>query len=242
MSFTTQLVNVDNTITMSSLEIAELTGKEHRNVMADIRKMLDDLELTAADFSAAVEYEVNNGAKRSREIFNLTKELTITLVAHYSHKACNLVVKRWLELEEANKAKLPNFNDPAEAAIAWANEYKAKKAALQVIEEQKPAVSFANAISTSKNGLTLLETSKMFNTGRTRFCELLREHNYINQDNLPYQRWIDNGCFTVKAIVTDISGWYKRAGTSTLVTGKGQRMLFDKHFSHVDNEKTRKLK
>ena len=238
MNFTTQLVNVDNTLTMSSLEIAELTGKQHKNVLADIRKMLSDLEIDSAEFSA--QYKDTTG--RQLLMFNLTKELTITLVAHYSHKACNLVVKRWLELEEANKAKLPNFNDPAEAAIAWANEYKAKKAALQVIEEQKPAVSFANTISTSKNGLTLLETSKMFNTGRTRFCELLRKHNYINKDNIPYQQWIDNGCFTVKAIVTDISGWYKRAGTSTLVTGKGQRMLFDKHFSHVDNEKTRKLK
>ena len=37
---------------MSSLEIAELTGKEHRNVMSDIRKMLDELSIDAAKFSA----------------------------------------------------------------------------------------------------------------------------------------------------------------------------------------------
>ena len=37
---------------MSSLEIAELTGKEHRNVMSDIRKMLDELNIDAAMFSA----------------------------------------------------------------------------------------------------------------------------------------------------------------------------------------------
>lgn len=30
-------------LTMSSREIAELSGKEHRNVMADIRKMLVEL-------------------------------------------------------------------------------------------------------------------------------------------------------------------------------------------------------
>lgn len=238
MQLTTQLVEASNTLTMSSLEIAELTGKRHDNIMADIRKMMLDLELNAPEFSGTQSYGNNN----TREIFNLTKELTITLVAHYSHKVCNLVVKRWLELEEENKAKIPNFNDPAEAAIAWAAEYKAKQAALKVLDEQKPAVKFATALNTTKNGLTLLETSKMFGMGRTRFCELLREKKYINHDNLPYQQWIDNGCFTVKSVVSDISGWYKKAATSTLVTGKGQRMLFDKHFSHVDNPDTRKLK
>ena len=38
--------------TMTSREIAEITGKRHDNVMADIRKMLADLGLTSADFSA----------------------------------------------------------------------------------------------------------------------------------------------------------------------------------------------
>ena len=41
-----------NVKSMSSLEIAELTGKEHKNVMADIRKMLEDLNVLAADFLA----------------------------------------------------------------------------------------------------------------------------------------------------------------------------------------------
>lgn len=39
-------------VTMSSREIAELSGKDHKNVLADIRKMLTQLDLAAADFSA----------------------------------------------------------------------------------------------------------------------------------------------------------------------------------------------
>ena len=35
--------NENEPLTMSSREIAELTGKQHKNVMADIRNMLDEI-------------------------------------------------------------------------------------------------------------------------------------------------------------------------------------------------------
>ena len=46
-----KLMKMTGTMTMSSLEIAELTGKRHDNVLTDVRKLLEELSLHAPDFS-----------------------------------------------------------------------------------------------------------------------------------------------------------------------------------------------
>ena len=85
----------EDKITMNSLEIAELTGKRHDNVMTDIRSMLEELELNAPDFSGAQTYNNNN----TRTVYSLDKELTLTLVSGYSVKMRHAIIKRWQELE-----------------------------------------------------------------------------------------------------------------------------------------------
>ncbi|WP_371857129.1 MULTISPECIES: Rha family transcriptional regulator [Pseudomonas] len=80
---------------MSSVEIADLTGKLHKNVLADIRAMLADLELSSADFSA--QYKDSTG--RSLPCFQLDREMTDTLLTGYSAKMRLAVVRRWRELE-----------------------------------------------------------------------------------------------------------------------------------------------
>lgn len=115
--------------TMSSREIAELTGKEHKNVMADVRKMLSDLGLSTADFSAVYKDQ----QLIERPCFNLPKRETLILVSGYSVELRARIIDRWEELERQQAARavtLPNFTDPAAAAIAWAAEYQAKQAAM----------------------------------------------------------------------------------------------------------------
>ena len=82
--------------TMSSREIAELTGKEHRNVLRDIRTMLDELKINVLSFE-----RVYFDAKNERRIeFLLPKDLTITLVSGYNVTMRHRIVTRWMELEE----------------------------------------------------------------------------------------------------------------------------------------------
>lgn len=82
-------------LTMSSREIAELTGKEHANVMRDIRGMLEELGEDVLRF----EDIYSDAYGRGQPCFNLPKDLTITLVAGYNTKVRHAIVTRWQELE-----------------------------------------------------------------------------------------------------------------------------------------------
>ena len=50
---------------------------------------------------------------------------------------------------------LPNFEDPVEAALAWAEQYKEKQLALQKIEEDKPKVEYYNEMVENRDYFTI---------------------------------------------------------------------------------------
>ena len=82
-------------ISMTSLEIAELTGKDHKNVLVDIRNMLDSLEIPLVEFSE--QYEDSIG--RTLPCFNLPKRETLILVSGYSTLVRAKIIDRITELE-----------------------------------------------------------------------------------------------------------------------------------------------
>ena len=84
--------------TMSSLEIAELTGKEHRNVMRDIRTMLTELHGEGGVLSFEHTH-TNPQNGQSYPIFKLPKRESLILVSGYSVAMRAAIIDRWQELE-----------------------------------------------------------------------------------------------------------------------------------------------
>lgn len=81
--------------TMSSLEIAELTGKEHPKVMADISRVLDEVEINPAVFRCIKKDSRN----RNQSVFNLPRRECDLVIAGYSAKYRLAIIDRWQELE-----------------------------------------------------------------------------------------------------------------------------------------------
>ena len=83
-------------VTMTSSEIADLTGKEHKNVIRDIRTMLDELKEDGSDLSHVQEVKDVRGYTAC---FKLHKRETLILVSGYSTELRARIIDRWQELE-----------------------------------------------------------------------------------------------------------------------------------------------
>jgi len=211
--------------TMSSLEIAELTGKRHDHVMTDISKMLNELNLNAPDFSGTQKYGNNN----TREIFNLDEELSLTLVSGYNVKMRNAIIKRWHELEVNEK---PLSLEEMTLRVIEGQQNKILQLENK-IEADKPLTTFGKAVSQSVgtclvgDWIKAIDDSGDIKIGRNKAFRWLREQKYLLKDNMPRQKYIDSGLFEVKENLV-ITGTRTFPAFTTLLTGKGQMVLAGK--------------
>ena len=88
---------------MSSLEIAEITGKNHKHVLRDIQKMLKELGLEEGpDLGSPIQWvetKYLTAQNKALPMVILDKRRTFTLLSRYSFKLADLIVGRWVELE-----------------------------------------------------------------------------------------------------------------------------------------------
>lgn len=92
---------------MTSLQIAEITGKTHSNVMRDIRNILEQLE-DRRQFSFELSSRpqpMPNGGSKEVSCYILTKKDCLLLASGYDANLRAKIINRWEELEE-NKREL----------------------------------------------------------------------------------------------------------------------------------------
>lgn len=164
-------------LTMSSREIAELTGKEHKNVLADIRKMLSDLEIGSADFSA----DAPDAYGRAQPGFALPKDLTLTLVAGYSVKLRKRIIDRWMQLEEM--VARPQFVlDPSDPKVMLAcfdylqKQVQEKDAIIAVQAEQ---VKKLDRLEGAKGSMCISDAAKTLGVGRDELFRFMEGRRWI---------------------------------------------------------------
>lgn len=94
---------------MTSLQIAEITGKPHNDVMKAIRKMEPAWQkVQGGNFSLMQEeVDTNNGGHKMRPYYSLNKEECLYIATKFNDEARAKLIKRWKELEEQSKPSVP---------------------------------------------------------------------------------------------------------------------------------------
>lgn len=82
--------------TMSSLEIAKFTEKDHKEVLRDIRKMFNELGVGERSFARSYISEQN----KSLPCYELPYDETMILLTGYSTKLRAKVVREWSSMKE----------------------------------------------------------------------------------------------------------------------------------------------
>ena len=89
--------------TMTSLEIAELTGKSHSHLMRDIRNMEPAWEKVNGTKFGLVDYRDKKG--ESRPYYQLTKTECLYIATKFNDEARAKLVLRWQQLELAEQER-----------------------------------------------------------------------------------------------------------------------------------------
>ena len=238
--------------TMSSLEIAKLTGKPHNDVLKAIRAMEPAWEKVNGGNFSRVEYKDAKG--EMRPCFELTKTECLYVATKFNDEARAKLVIRWEELEKKSREgliALPNFTDPAEAAMAWAKEYREKKvlaienqslhkeivrleqdnsnlaAEVQVLSDDK---NYLDLIMRSRSLMTVTQIAQDYGMSAKAMNQILANMGIQYKNNgqwILYSKYKDGGYVSSRSIDITRSNGMPDPVMQTEWTQAGRRFLYE---------------
>lgn len=223
---------IHDTDRMSSLEIAELTGKRHDAILRDIRNLLKQ-GVSAHNF---VETSYRDKSNRQSPCFELTKKGCLILASGYDAVLREKIIDRWEQLElEKRKPQTPQTYLEALKALVSSEEEKQRlaqeKQQLEAeIEQQQaaPKVNYYDTHLQSVNTLTTTQVAKEIGMNAEKLNSKLKELGiqYKQSDQwllkAPYDRW---GMHDVRTNIFTSERGNTHTNTYTVWTQKGRRFI-----------------
>lgn len=99
-----QIFNQENsTKTMTSKEIAELTNKLHKNIIQDIKNLIEKGAIGELNFQLSSYKSEQN---KELPMYKLDFKATMTLITGYDAKRRSLIINRWIALETGEETPI----------------------------------------------------------------------------------------------------------------------------------------
>ena len=226
---------------LDSREVAEMVGKQHNDLLKDIRRYVQQLsegKISHTDFFTESQY--TDKSNRQKPCYLVTKKgcefiahkLTGVKGTEFTAKYIN----RFHEMEDTIKTQLPQGNDLIALAVIEAQKMIAERD--KQIERMKPKEIFADAVSASETSILVGDLAKLLkqngvDIGQKRLFDWLRANGYLIKRkgadwNMPTQKSLELGLFEIKES-THIGGNGCNVTTRTpKVTGKAQIYFINK--------------
>lgn len=161
MEISIRKINEKKIPAVTSLQVAEAFGKEHRHVLRDIRSVMEKCSesFTQPNFGLS-EYADSTG--RILPMYILSKDGLMMVTMGYTTPGAMAIKESYIaefnrmEEELRNRVPgLPNFDNPALAARAWAEQYERR----QIAEAQRDEAIRTKAQIGSKREATAMATA-----------------------------------------------------------------------------------
>ena len=175
-----------NTVTMSSREIAELTGKQHKDVIRDIRVMRKALDVDGADLRHL--HEVKDGRDYTAE-FRLDRVLTETLLTGYRISLRHRVVTRLGELESVSRQFVTVPQTLPEALRLAADQAEQNLQLQAVIQKQTPKVEALNRLAKSHGDVCITTAAQLLGIRPTNLFAWLNQNRWIHR-RTAHSSWV----------------------------------------------------
>lgn len=196
-----QLAAISKTgaVTMTSREIAELTGSSHDSVLKTVRRLNAEGVVSGNE----TPYQHPQNGQMYYE-YRMSFRDTMVVVSGYSAELRAKIIDRWQELEVATAPQLPQtFAQALRLAAEQAETIEAQ--ALQ-IEAAKPAIAFVdNYVTASTGSKGFREVCKLLKANEAEFRQFLSDKKIMYQLGrawTPHAAHLDAGRFEVKTGTT----------------------------------------
>lgn len=221
---------------LDSREVAEMVGKEHKELLRDIRRYCEQLgesKIALTDFFTESTYKTEQNktmpcylvSKKGCEF--IAHKLTGVKGTEFTAKYIN----RFHKMEKVIQENvIPQGKELLALAVLEAQKTIEEKDAQ--IEEMKPHAILGQAITTANTSILVGDMAKILrqngvNIGGQRFFEYLREKGYLIKRkgadwNLPTQKSMEMGLFEIKESVHIDGNGCNKISRTPKITGKGQ--------------------
>ena len=229
---------------MTSLQIAEITGKPHNDVMKAIRKMEPAWQkVQGGNFSLMQEeVETNNGGHKMRPYYSLNKEECLYIATKFNDEARAKLIKRWKELEEQHrKPSVPQNYLEALKSLVKAEEEKQQQATILTISKENmelgnkitemlPKVSYYDKILQSNATMTVTQIAQDYGMSAMKLnkeLEAMKIQHKVRGQWILYGKFLTGGYVHSRAVDIQRSDGWHDVKYNTEWTTKGRIFLYE---------------